>query len=141
MEDGVLWKRRCYLGSIEKAFRYIRAASKIYNYVIDEDEFHEIISQYKKVEKKRDEKYEKIVSLLLEISAKLGPGLSYETHELVKQAKCPHCTQKIGVRFKRVGKDPKRSNGKYDIDEFFIEEGNSRKSSRLNQGFWGEKLE
>ena len=51
MEDGVLWKKRCYLGSIEKAVKYIRAASEIYSNIIDEDEFQKIIVQYKKVEK------------------------------------------------------------------------------------------
>ena len=141
MEDGVLWKKRCYLGSIEKAFRYIRAASKIYSNIIDEDEFQKIIAQYKKVEKKHDEKYEKIVSLLLEISTKLGPGLSYETHELIKQAKCPHCKNKIGVRYKRAGKDPSRAFGKYNVEGFFIEKGNSRKSSTIKKGIWSEKIE
>ncbi len=140
MEYGIVWKRRCYLGSIDKAIRYIRAASKIYSNIVDEDEFQKIITQYKKVEKKHDKKYEEIVSLLLEISSKLGPGLSYETHELLKQAKCPHCKGGIGVRYTRVGKDPNRSFGKYNVKGFFIEKGNSRKTSTIKKGVWSEKI-
>jgi len=107
---------------IDDARSKISNVSKIRPDIIDEDLPKKIDVQLEKFEN-RDEKFEIVLYELLKISAMLGNGWSDETHNLVKQADCPHCKKPIAVRFVRTSKDPNTSKGNYNIEKLWIERG------------------
>lgn len=121
---------RCYLGSPYSIIKKLQNMEKIRPDLANSDLVEKVLKELKNSDKNNTVLFE-----ILELNHKLGFGWNYETHDLVKQDNCPHCKQKIAVRYRRIGKNPTMTNGKYNIEKFEIEEGKSGHTSRFRDKF------
>ena len=132
MKKGKKYRRRHYLGDLKVKLAKIQSVSKIRDDLIPSEIYNEIVEHYRK--SKHDDR---LVNAILQLASKFRPGWSNEEHKLLKQSRCPHCRKLIAVRYKRLGKNPKYSGGKYNIAEFGIEKGLKDRTSTFYQSFGG----
>lgn len=131
MFQGEKHRRRCYFGSLKKAQERLADVSEIMPELITKEIHKEISYQLERTKKIDDERYDNLVSEILELSARLRSGWSRERHKLVREDKCPHCKKPIAIRFLRIGKDPHRSHGRYNIRDLWIEKGKTVRTRRF----------
>jgi len=140
MENGVLYQNRCYLGSLSKHITNLKAVSKNREDLIDPilvEELSNTLNSREQIQEEiKNSSFATLITNMIQLSKKLGTGWSNETHFLVKQASCPHCTKRIAVRFVRIGKNPHYSHGKYNIEHLDIERGISEYTSHFKRDFW-----
>ena len=140
MKNGVLYPKRCYLGSLSKHITNLKAASHIREDLIDpilvEELSNTLNSREKILEEIKNSSFATLIITLIKLSKKLGTGWRNESHFLVKQARCPHCTKRIAVRFVRIGKNPRYGYGEYNIEHLDIERGDSGYTSGFKRDFW-----
>ena len=123
---------RCYLGSPYSIIKKLQTVEKIRPDLANRDLVEKVLEELKNNDKNKNNT---VLFEILELNHKLGFGWNYETHDLVKQDNCPHCKQKIAVRYRRIGKNPTVTNGKYNIEKLEIEEGKSGHTSRFKNKF------
>jgi len=129
-KNGKKIRVRCYLGNLDSALKKIERVSKIRNDLIDSNLTAQLFSQLKENENKSETL---LIHSVLNLNHLLGDGWYDEKHDLVKQDNCPHCKQKIAVSFRRIGKNPHYSYGKYNVENFRIEQGQKGHTSRFSR--------
>jgi len=143
MKKGVRKSSRCYLGSLTKSLINLKNASDTRPDILESELIKELESKVnprqnilKEIE---NAPYATLIARLIQLSTKLKSGWSNERHHLVKQAKCPYCTRRISIRFRRIGKNPDYSEGKYNIENLDIEKGNKAHTSYFGNRNPGHK--
>ena len=123
------------LGSIDSAMKRLEAVSQIRDDLMPPALLLMIkewkLSKLGKTGKKTPEESElEILTWILYLAKKLGPGWKKKTHHLTKQDTCKHCGKQIQYRFTRIGEEPEL----YNIKEFGIEKGSNIKTSWMRIG-------
>lgn len=132
MKNGKRTTNRCYLGNPFDIIEKLRSISKIRHDLVDSELADDVLTELK-----NNKNSNRLLFEILELNRKLGFGWKYEVHDLVKQDNCPHCNKKIAVRYRRLGINPQKSNGKYDVENIKIEQGQSDRTSRFKNNFTG----
>jgi len=130
------WKTTHHnLGSIERAMKRLETVSQIRGDLMPAGLLLMIkkleLSKIPKINKKTLTESElEILTWILFLAKKLGPGWKKKTHYLTKQDTCKHCGKQIQYRFTRIGEEPEL----YNINEFNIEKGSNIKTSWMRIG-------
>jgi len=128
MKQGIRISNRCYLGSISKHIKNLESASRTREDLLDPiliEELNAELNDRNKIhEEIQNSPYATLIARIIHLSKKFSFGWSSEKHYLVKQATCPYCTQRIAVRFIRIGKNPDYTDGKYNVEKLDLEKGN-----------------
>lgn len=125
-KNGKRTTNRCFLGNPFDIIEKLRNISKIRSDLANTELADKVLTELKK-----DKKSDRLLLEILELNRKLGFGWKDETHDLVKQDSCPHCKEKIAVRYRRIGLNPNNYGGKYNIEKFEIKKGEYDKTSRF----------
>lgn len=128
MINGKKILKRHYLGSLVDALEKLHTVSKIRPDIISLDLYKEIFAHLEKTKKSKDDRLDVLLKGIFELSEILGKGWSSEYHDLIKNTNCPRCKEPIEISFTRIGKDPFRSKGRYNIDDVRIKRGSKHKS-------------
>ncbi len=134
MKNGKKTMNRCHLGNILEIINKFRIISKISPYLIDDGLAEQILNELNNKDKT---KLNELLVVIFRLNWKLGFGWKNEKHDLVKQDNCPHCKQKIAVRYRRIGMNPDKTNGKYNVEDINIEQGQADRTLRFKNKFTG----
>lgn len=129
-KNGKRITSRCYLGNLNSALKKIESVSKIRDDLVDSNLAAELFSQLKNTENKSQNS---LINEVLNLNYLLRDGWHNEMHDLVKQDNCPHCDQRIAIRFRRIGKNPNYSHGKYNVEDVKIEQGKKELTSKFTR--------
>jgi len=131
-KNGKKTLNRCYLGNPFNIIKKLRRISKVRHDLVDDGLVKQVLRELKNNDKSKSNT---LLLEILELNRKLGFGWHNETHDLVKQDYCPHCKNKIAVRYRRIGANPTKTSGRYDVDKFTIEKGQAGHTSRFKNKF------
>ncbi len=135
MKNGERIRKSCPLGNPYNIIEKLRVVSKVRPDLVDDSLVEQVLRELKNNDKSKSNT---LLLEILELNRKLGFGWHNERHDLVKQDNCPHCKQKIAVRFRRIGANPTKTSGRYDIDKLKIEQGTVGLTSRFKKKFTGK---
>jgi len=127
-KNGKRISNRCYLGNPYDIIKKLRTISKVRQDLVDDSLIEQVLRELKNNDKSKSNT---LLLEILELNRKLGFGWYNETHDLVKQDNCPHCNRKISVRYRRIGANPNKTKGRYNVDNLKIEPGQAGRTSRF----------
>jgi len=130
MKNKEKFQNRCYLGKPYQIIEKIRTVSKIRPDLVDDNLVEQVLKELK-----NKSTSDTLLLEILELNRKLGFGWYNKTHDLLKQDNCPHCKNKIAVRYRRIGRNPNQSGGRYDVTDFNIEKGQKGHTSKFKRHF------